>query len=148
MGFTLAAAGCVSSDTFSILRIPALQMRVAMILLFLPHSHVQRIGAQVSRLGVAPLVLLAPSPQGGSGKSLRCVGPEAPGALQKMIHRLEESHGRSRIGLNPCKERQAERVGGEKACPISTTFLSGGGASLCWESRNDVRSTGLTGASG
>lgn len=43
---------------------------------------------EVSRLEVALLAFLAPSPQGGSGKSLRCVGPGEPGAPQKMILHL------------------------------------------------------------
>lgn len=64
-------------------------------------------GLGFSRLGAAVPVPLVPSPQGGSGRSQRCVGPGEPDAPQKRTLHPEESHGRSHNGLSPCKRKQA-----------------------------------------
>lgn len=64
-------------------------------------------GMGFSRLGVAVPAPLVPSPQGGSGRSQRCVGPGEPYAPQKRTLHPEESHGRSHNGLSPCKRKQA-----------------------------------------
>ena len=64
----------------------------------------------VSRLGAAAQVPLAPSPQGGSGKSPRCDGPGESDAPQKRTLHPEGSRGRSHNGPSPCRRKQRVRL--------------------------------------
>ena len=61
---------------------------------------------ELSRLGAAAQAPLAPSPQGGSGKSPRCVGPGESDAPQKRTLHPEGSRGRSHNEPSPCRRKQ------------------------------------------
>ena len=61
---------------------------------------------ELSRLGAAAQAPLAPSPQGGSGKSPRCVGPGESDAPQKKTLHPEGSRGRSHNEPSPCRRKQ------------------------------------------
>lgn len=118
MEYTLAASRLVGSKTCLLRALADGNLKITTVFFSQLYSQVQRIGVEVSWLGVAFLAFLAPSPQGGSGKSLRCVGPEGHVAPQKTILHLEGSHGRSRIGLNPCKKRWANWCGWREIPPF------------------------------
>lgn len=83
-----------------------------------------RVGG-VSRLGAVALAPLAPSPQGGSGRSQRCVGLGEPDAPQKRTLHLEGSHGRSHTELSLCKRKYV--AGWGEGTPIPDQ------ASAIWE---------------
>lgn len=61
---------------------------------------------ELSRLGAAAQAPPAPSLQGGSGKSPRCVGPGESDAPQKRTLHPEGSRGRSHNEPSPCRRKQ------------------------------------------